>query len=156
MGRRRGHCPEALVTLASLSGRRHPMKERVRLPFGPHGWIMLGATYVDLWSTRSLVVHLVSRNDCGPELGRGAIHVDRELVAARLVDSSIPDHLSQQVLCRGVGVLDPLELLDLLLELLDHGRLLIVGRLFLSLCFLIGLDLRQGAAALARGLEQIG
>ena len=57
----------------------------------------------------------------GMELGWRAVNVDHEFIATYQFDSSISDELTQQILCSLVGLVLPLQVQHLLLELFDHG-----------------------------------
>ena len=91
----------------------------------------------------------------GMELGGRAIDVDHEFVAACLLDSSISDELTQQILCSLVVLVLPLQLQHLLLELLDHGKFRLDLSFSLSCSLLVGLDLRKCSSSLGGDLEHI-
>ena len=90
-----------------------------------------------------------------PELGGGAVDVDSKLVVRSLVHSTCVDELAQQILCRLVGLVLPLQRQHLLLELLDHCKLGFDVRLPLGCSLLVGLDLCKRSSSLGRDLEHI-
>ena len=73
-----------------------------------------------------------------------------------MVNQTAVDHLGHEVgrhLARLVLLLERHHLRLELLDLLDPGLVL---RFLLGRCFLVGLDLRQGASSLAADLQHVG
>ena len=92
----------------------------------------------------------------GLELAGAGACSDRELVVRPVLDHAAVDHLGHEVRSRLARLVLLLQGLDLVLQLLDHGELGLDFFLLLRSCFLLGLDLGQGASTLGARLEHVG
>ena len=90
------------------------------------------------------------------ELAGAARGLDGDRVVLVVVNQAAVDHLRHEVgghLARLVLLLEGHHLLLEFLDLPDPGLVL---RFLLGCCFLVGLDLREGASSLAADLQHVG